>query len=134
MALVKWTLSDGISTVVFGLNPKDGGSPSYERTLTYHYTTKPSVLGDGMTTRTIAFEGAPKPRELDFSGTLIAQSQHDMLRTWSLKRIAITLTDDLGRSFIGYIKSFKPKRVTSARYSWKHSYDVTFGVLSTSSF
>jgi hypothetical protein len=120
MAVVRWTFEDptAAQTYEFEINPNDGGSPGYERNVSYQNTSAP----DG---KTLIFEGAPRAQELEFSGTLLTQEQYDAFVTWWQKKNQVKMTDDLGREWWIVITRFAPTRERSVHYPWKHSYSVT---------
>lgn len=119
MAVVRWVFEDPVSLIAetFEINPNEGGSPSYEKNMTY----KAAAAAGG---RVIALEGRDRPKTLEFSGTLLTQSQFEMFTTWWNKRYQVKVTDDLNREFYILIESFIPKRERAIHYPWKHSYTV----------
>jgi hypothetical protein len=121
---VRWIFHDPILDVNWTLpvNPNDGGSPPFQKTLAYVSPTAP----DG---KTIIFEGAEAVQALEFSGVLLSQEHYDGFVTWYRKRHQIRITDDLGRQFWVYIESFTPKRKRSATIAWKHDYTMRAVIL-----
>lgn len=124
MAVVRWVFEDPVTleTQQFEVNPKEGGSPGFEKTFQFHETTAPGG-------KTLIFEGADVPQTLSFQGTILSESQYDMFTEWWSKRYQISVTDDLGRQFTILIKSFKPDRVRARSHPWKHTYTVEAAVL-----
>lgn len=122
MARIPWRwedLTDG-TVLYMPLNPNEGASPSYEKTLTKQTTTAPGLAGS-----TIISEGADTPPSFSFSGVILTQEHYEfILNLWS-KRHLLRLTDDLGRSFTLYFETFSPKRVRSSSYPWRHTYEAS---------
>ncbi|NBR22234.1 MAG: hypothetical protein EBU08_00285 [Micrococcales bacterium] len=104
------------------INPKDGGYPNRSKALVYESTAAPNG-------QTLAYEGREAPASMSFSGVILTEQHFDTLTSWYLKRNQIKLTDDLGREFWIYIKSFNPTRVRSAKYPWRHNYTIEAIVL-----
>jgi hypothetical protein len=122
MPRIAWRWEDPTEgTVEFmSLNPNEGASPTYAKTLTKETTTAPGGRGS-----VLIYEGADPPIEFSFTGTILTQQQYEFLeRAWS-KRHLLMLTDDLGRIFTLYLQNFTPRRVRSATYPWRHTYDAT---------
>jgi hypothetical protein len=124
MPRVAWEFYDpvGNETYNWEINPNDGGYPSRSKNISYEATAAPNG-------QTLAFEGRESPASLSFSGTILTESQFNTLNDWYLKRNQIRLTDDLGREFWIYIKSFNPTRVRSINYPWRHNYSIEAIVL-----
>lgn len=124
MPVVRWTFYDPIllETWTFDINPNTGGSPSFEKKINYESTTAP----DG---KTLIYEGTDEVQTIEWSGVILSQGHYETYIDWWQKRRQILLTDDLGRQFWIYIKTFTPKRVRSALYPWKHDYDVRAVIL-----
>ncbi len=121
MARIAWRFEDATEgTVLFmPINPNDGASPHYQKSLTKETTTAPGGTG-----QTLIFEGSDQAIDFAFSGALLTQEHYEfILNAWK-KRHLLKLTDDLGREFVIYIESFNPKRVRSATYPWRHTYDA----------
>lgn len=117
--VVKWRFDDPVTldSHVFEINPNEGGSPDYTKNIQYRNTSAPNG-------KTILFEGRDNPPSLEFSGTLLTESQFNMFVEWWNKRYQVEVTDDLGRQFTIVIESFSPKRERAFHYPWKHSYTV----------
>lgn len=127
MARIPWhweDLSEG-TEYFMPINPNAGASPTFEKNLTSTTTTAPGVSG-----QVLVFEGADTPSEFSFSGVLLTQEHYDFIYTLWAKRHLLRLTDDLGRVFVVYLKSFSPKRELSRTYPWKHQYDASAVVVS----
>lgn len=121
MARIGWRFEDPTENTVetMSINPNDGASPSYSKSLTKEQSTAPGALG-----RVLIYEGADHPSEFTFSGVILTQQQYEFLqRAWQ-KRHLVRLTDDLGRQFVIYLESFTPKRVRSATHPWRHTYEA----------
>lgn len=119
MAVVRWTFHDpvAVQTYTFEINPREGGTPQYEKQLQYQNTTAP----DG---KTLIFEGLDEPKKITFSGAIVWETQMDAFVEWFNKRRVITVEDDLGREFQIYITSFKPERRNSTTHPWRHNYTI----------
>lgn len=120
----RWTLTDPTddTSYTFEINPNDGGSPAHKKNFKSQGTTAPAG-------RTLLFEGADDPQQLQFKGTVLSQAQYEAMVLWWSKRYQITLTDDLGRSFPIYITEFTPERKRSRSHPWRHDYTVTALIL-----
>jgi hypothetical protein len=127
MARIAWRWEDPTEgTVEFmSLNPNEGASPTYTKTITKETTTAP-----GGQRAVLIYEGADPPVDFSFSGAILTREQYEFLEiAWS-KRHLLLLTDDLGRVFTLYLVSFNPKREWSAHYPWRHSYDASAVIVS----
>lgn len=121
---MKWKFTDPVdmSEYTFDINPNQGGSPTWKKSIEYQKTAAP----DG---KVLMFEGQDDPQELTFSGVILEQAQYDAMILWFTKRHAILMTDDLGREFPIYITGFNPTRERAVHYPWKHSYEVNYTIL-----
>lgn len=126
MARIAWRFEDPTeSTVEFmEINPNEGASPAFTKSLTKETTTAPGGLG-----QTLIYEGADQAVEFGFSGVILTQGQYEFLHTAWSKRHPVNLTDDLGRTFTIYFESFTPTRVRSNHYPWRHTYEARAVVL-----
>ncbi len=117
--VVKWNFYDPVTleTYTFDINPAEGGSPALNKTITYKNTSAP----DG---KTLVFQGRNQPQVMEFSGTILNQSQYDAMIEWFNKVHQIKITDDLSREYWIVIESFDPKRERASHYPYKHSYTV----------
>ena len=122
--MAKWVFTDPVDSTsyTFDINPNQGGSPSWSKSITYENTSAP----DG---KTLMFEGRDEVKSLSFSGTILEEEQYDAMIEWFGKRHAIMMTDDLGRTFNIYITGFNPTRERAVHYPWKHSYEVNYTIL-----
>jgi hypothetical protein len=119
MARIPWQFHDPVvdETYYWEINPNDGGYPERTKSIAYNATSAP----DG---QTVAFEGREAPMSFSFSGVILTQTQFEVMNTWYEKKNQIQLTDDLGRSFWIYIRTFSPRRQRSASHPWKHNYTM----------
>jgi hypothetical protein len=127
MARIAWRWEDPTEgTVEFmSLNPNEGASPTFAKTLTKATTTAP-----GGQRQVLIYEGADPPVEFPFSGVILTQEQFEFLQiAWS-KRHLLQLTDDLGRIFTLYLETFTPQRIRSANYPWRHTYQASAVIVS----
>lgn len=122
MAVVRWQFTDTVTSdsYTFEINPKEGGSPAYQRNLQSQRTTSGALL---------IMEGTQQPQTLQFNGTILTQSHYEAFDSWSRNRHILQLTDDLGRSFNVLITDWSPSRVYSAHFPWKHTYTMTAQVV-----
>lgn len=72
--------------------------------------------------RALMMEGHQQVSQINFSGSILVQDQYDAMMAWFSKRYALQLVDDLNRTFTIYILNFRPKRVRSNEYPWRHTY------------
>ena len=122
MAVVKWTFTDPVTSAVysFHVNPREGGSPQYKKTINTQNTTAGNTL---------VFEGVDEPKTGSFQGVVLELAHYQALVAWFSKRYPIIMTDDLGRSQTIYITEFAPKRERARSHPYKHSYTVNYVVL-----
>jgi hypothetical protein len=122
--VVRWEFYDPIETEtkVFEINPNAGGTPTYERTISYQSTLAP----DGPT---LVFAGRNQPLKISFSGVILTETEYDDMIEWFQKNYPIQLTDDLGREMIILITKFEPKRIRMASRQWRHDYSVEATIL-----
>lgn len=122
MARIAWRFEDLVegTVLLMPINPNEGASPTYQKSLTKSTTTAP-----GGEAQCLIFEGADAVTQFDFSGVLLTQEHYEfVLNAWR-KRHPVNLTDDLGRTFTIYFESFSPQRTLSRTYPWKHTYQAT---------
>lgn len=124
MPVVRWEFFDGSisETYTWEINPREGGSPQYEKNIIYENTSAPSG-------KTLIFEGQDRPAELEWSGVILSQAHYDTLLTWFEKRRQIRLTDDLGRVMWIYITAFLPTRKRAVGRPYKHEYTMRATIL-----
>jgi hypothetical protein len=127
MAVQRWTFTDPVTSAVytFEVNPNEGGSPQYKKTISSQSTVAPGGA-------VILFEGADEPRTGSFSGSILSLGQYQAMTTWFSKRYPIVMQDDLNREQTIYITEFAPKRQRSALYPYKHTFTVNYIVLESS--
>lgn len=125
--VTRWVLTDYRSqgptpyTYTLAINPNEGGSPTIQKNMTIASNVGPNrgaILQEGQST-------AP---ELTFSGTILTQAHYEALEFWYDKRIAIEITDDLGRKFRGVFSRWEPTRTRRAFNPWFHTYAAGFTV------
>lgn len=119
---IRWTLSDGVSTYTFPLNPNEMGSLSPQ----WSITTTPAGPKE---TRIRAVRAPKTPFEWSFSGKARSQQQYDDLLTWSNKAQLLTLTDHHARSWKIVIRQFRPTDLRRPGNITRWSYEVTTYVL-----
>lgn len=126
MAVQRWVFHDPVANQSYtvAMNPLDQSGPT--RTKTIGYSTS---AGPGFTA--LIYEGRENPPEMTMSGTILTKDHYLAFESWYARRVPITITDDLSRVFTVYLKSFSPKRVRSAQYPWKHTFDLVAIVMVT---
>lgn len=127
MSVVKWEIYNPVTeeTTRFDMNPAEGGSPSYNKNMTYNDRSGPN---SGI----IAFEGEPAPLEYEVSGVLLQESQYNFFKNiWDLQH-QVRLTDDLGRVFWIYVTSVQFRRIRRANHPWAHEYQMSYVELDVS--
>lgn len=122
--MARWLFYDPTipATYAFEVNPNEGGSPTFDKNIAEENTVAPGG-------KTLLFEGSDPPQRLDFSGVILTQEQYDAFVEWWQKRRQIRITDDLGREYWVYFKTFTPKRERAIHSPWKHSYSVSTTIL-----
>lgn len=124
MAVQRWVFHDAVAVESYtvAMNPDAFTGPDRDKKIGYSASAGPggSVL---------IYEGRDGVPEFTASGTILVKEHYLALEDWTDRRVPITITDDLGRVFTCYLKSFHPKRVRSARYPWKHTFDLTATVM-----
>ncbi len=124
MAVVKWTIGDGITTHVFEINPDPKGADgeiSPERTIIDSYVDAGLPM---------AAVGQSPPLQAAMDITVIDQAEYDALWSWWDTGKILTLTDDLGRSFQIYLSAFDAKRVRKSSLPYFHNLKISYFVLS----
>lgn len=121
---IGWQIYDPVTaeTITLEINPNDDGSLQYEKQMTYKNTSAPGG-------NVVAFEGRDAPYTSSFSGVLLTENQYNTYVDIFSKRYPLQLTDDLGRSFLVYFTSFKPKRKISRTYPWRHEYTCDYYIM-----
>jgi len=127
MASPRWTFTDNsLATPVsykFDINPKDGGSPTYQKNIEIQNTLAPGG-------KVLLYEGQDPVQTVEFTGTILEQAQYEAMILWFSKRHQIQMVDDLGRVYQIYITEFTPRRERAVHHYWKHSYSVKAIIIS----
>lgn len=124
----KWTFTDVYQKSIqpysytMQINPNDGGSPTFEKSLTPLRVTGPNMMP-------LLQEGSPGQTSMSFSGVILSQAQLETMEIWFRKRILLLIQDDLGRRFYGVFGTWNPKRARRSSNPWYHTYDATFAVI-----
>lgn len=123
--VTRWEFYDPIDdeTWVLPMNPHESDSPPRKKRITEEVTTSP----DG---QVVLFEGHDQVQRVGWAGKTHDKDTFDEWNRWFEKRHQIRLTDDLDRVMWIYIEEFTPKRVRSAIYPWKHTFDARVIILS----
>lgn len=117
--VTKWTFHDPVNseTYTFEVNPKDGGLPALRKVLAFQ-----SMAGsDG---GLVTMETQPAPIVLNWTGTILSETEYNAFVFWFGKNHQVTLTDDFGQVNQVYLSSFTPTRKYVASYPWWHDYTV----------
>lgn len=125
-ARIPWVFRDLTTTVtpeeyLWEVNPREFDI-TYQKSVTFETTTAP----DG---RSLVYEGMDEVRQVSFTGVILREDQYDQMIYWFTKRHQLQVEDDLGRLFSMYITSFKPRRVRSNNWPWKHQYTCQASIL-----
>lgn len=125
MPVVRWIFYDPSvpETWTMDINPREGGSPSFAKTINYENTAAP----DG---KTLIFEGRDEVQRLEWQGVILTQAHYDTLEDWWDKRRQVRVTDDLSRQFWVYITHFEPRRRRAYGRPYKHDYTMRATILS----
>ena len=117
--VVKWTFEDVelLETYTFEVNPVEGGSPNYDKSVVYENTS----AEDG---NVIMMEGRDQVQKINWEGVILTQDQFETFVEWYDKRKQINVTDDLGRQFSIVITSFRPTRLRATHFPWRHRYTL----------
>ncbi len=117
--MARWAFSDDVltETYSFDVNPNRGGTPSFEKNLTYSSTPAGSP---------IVFEGRDKPRTFTISGILREEAQLNALQSWYEKDYQIEITDDLGRQFWVFITDLEFQRAQTRRWPFRHTFTMNY--------
>lgn len=117
--MARWNFTDNVvsQSYNFDVNPNRGGTPSFEKNLSYSSTPAGSP---------IVFEGRDKPRTFTVSGVLREESQLIALQTWFDKEYQIRITDDLGRQFWIYITDLQFERAQTRRWPFRHTFTINY--------
>lgn len=114
MAVVKWTMSDGVTTMTFEYNPFTMDSPHEEKNI--------QVL----TARNLTV-GMPSPAtQWTFEGNVYNNTEYNKLVSWHEKDEILELTDHLGRTWNVISENLAiTDRRNSAKNSTRYSYKWT---------
>lgn len=124
----RWTFTDVYQkgpapyTYEVAINPNDGGSPTFEKSISVSKVSGPNEMP-------IIQEGAPGAASISFSGVILTQEHYEALEIWFRKRILLMVQDDLGRRFYGVFASWTPQRVRRSHNYWYHTYNASMTVL-----
>lgn len=117
--MARWSFQDDVlvETYNFDVNPNRGGTPSFEKSLSY--STTPAGAS-------IVFEGRDKPRTFTVSGILREESQLTALQTWYDKNYQVKVTDDLGREFWIFITGLDFERAQTRKWPFRHTFTINY--------
>lgn len=119
----RWSFHEPVANETYQveINPNEGGTPGYSRTLNAQAT-----LGGSH----VIFEGPEAPQYIECSGSILDRAHLEGLAAVFRKRRQMLLTDDLGRQWWIYLETFTPTRQRSRR-EWRHNYSMRMLVLDT---
>lgn len=112
---VAWNFFDGTNSYDLPVNPDAASMPGPKRNI----ITKPTCAG-----RQVMMEGKKEVGQISFSGVILEEEHLRAFEEWALKRKQVRITDDLGRKYWIYIKTFSPSRQKNNTYEWYHTYTV----------
>lgn len=118
----RWLLVNysGGELSTFEINPEAASMPSFKRTLSVQ-----STVAGGQ----VLYEGREEPQKISFSGTLLTETQYNMLDVWSRVKKQVKIVDDLGQGFWVFIESFSPTRERNSQYPWMMTYRIECTIL-----
>lgn len=121
---VKWVFTDTATSTSYTweVNANEGGVPSYKKNI----VTKNTLAPGG---KTLIYEGQDEPLTLNWTGTILTQTQYDAFVTWFQKRHQFQITDHLAITYWVYITEFVPTRQRAIHYPWKFSYTMSALIL-----
>lgn len=131
---IAWRFFDPTNseTLFLSINPEtDSGSHAIIKNTKYEVAVS-NYIDNSNTPRvgdTIVQDAPSEQETLSYTGKVYTKEQYDQLVYWFAKDHPWQLRDDLGREFLVYITNFKPERMRSAQYRWKHSYTFSGIVL-----
>jgi len=122
--VVRWTFTDDVlsQSYTVPINPNQGGTPNFVKTLTRRNTAGPN--GDILT-----FEGRDQAETLNFSGIIVDEEHLDAFLTWFDKEYQIKITDDLSREYWVYINNFAITRSWMRRSKARHEFTMSCTIL-----
>jgi len=121
----RWILVDpvpgGAGTWTFEVNPNDYTGPTRKKNITFSSCAGP----DG---NLLLAEGREQPVTIQFSGTLLTNTQWYELFAWMNVSHPVYLTTDLNEQLTIYITGLQFKRQartgSNQRYPWRHDFTV----------
>ena len=72
----------------------------------------------------LIYERADEIKKFNFSGIIYNSVEYYYLLYWANKKNFFELTDDINRTFEIYVTSFTIERLRSAKFPWKHRYNM----------
>lgn len=114
MPAFRWILTSPFGSISFPMNPKEGALPAFDKNLTGQTSTNGAP---------VIFEGRQPPQIMNITGSILEQSHYTFFKNWHELQYMVTITDDLGNNFTGYLKSFKPKRKIRHSHPWAADYE-----------
>lgn len=122
--MARWSLYDPYlaDTLVFEVNPREGGEPQVKKNVSTTRTCAP----DG---RRLVHEGSRSPQEVGCRGVVRSTAARDLLLAWMDKNYQVFLTNDLGEEHWVRFFSFTPTRKRVASRPYKAEYDLRAFVL-----
>jgi len=114
---VPWQFIDYSLSQIYemAINPIDASMPSIQKKI----TSKPTATG-----KIVQYEGRPEVQSMSFSGTILTESQYNIMVLWCNESKQILIVDDLGQKNWVYLTSFSPKRTRSVEFPWHMEYQA----------
>ena len=117
---IAWKFFDGVNVYNLQINPDSASMPVKKRRISH----QPTCAG-----RIVTYEGRPETQSFNFSGVILSEEQFRLLSSWVRKSKQVQITDDLGKTYWVYFKTFEPKRKRNNSYDWYMDYAISGVVL-----
>lgn len=117
---IAWKFFDGVNVYNLQINPNSASMPVKKRRISH----QPTCAG-----RIVTYEGRPETQSFNFSGVILSEEQFRLLSSWVRKSKQVQITDDLGKTYWVYFKTFEPKRKRNNSYDWYMDYAISGVVL-----
>lgn len=109
--VIKWQITDGVTTVALAYNPTTMASPF-----------RPKQISVSTALDLVTMNPAPA-QQWNFTGNVYTQAEYDKLKLWHEKDAILNLTDHLGRTWRVVSESLD---MTDRRNSAKNSTRFTY--------
>lgn len=126
----KFTDPETLEEYLFPVNPFQDSGVSYNKNFRYLASITARKSGFGLDTiSTVINQSHIDVKTPSYTGYTYTEEQFDNMQYWANKNYPVELSDDLGRSWLIRIRSFKPERVRSRSFPYKHRYVLEFIIL-----